>query len=688
MTQSKKKEKINIPASRPGATPNQGGDAQKVRSEYDQSVDGLLNQHAQAWNFFWPIRRTWWDRERLLIAHQADSFSRSARSHVTDGHISTLALERQARVAAQLPTGTVYSLNSSITAQESALLANLILNKYIIPNANSQFDYLTKLRMSGLYASVYGMQPLLYDYRIDDEYIGPDFWLIPPRNFIPQPYKNSIQDCDWVMISTMVSVSYLENILKRKAPSWNLEQVAKLIELAKVGKTPTKDLDSSRRSEVENIREYAWPQTDTGPAARVELITKYEKGREGRWITFARDYKDIGALRAILNPHKSGRIPVVARQCFPLVDSIWGLGDFERGITLQKAKDSLINLYLDGVRLAIFPPLKIDPSGLTMSTIRLQAGARWIVKDPAAVSNFVPNASSLATFQGTYQFLTGALLNQFGTNDTASVNVQDTGNPQFGRTPAAIEAMQDREGARDNWDRFQLEQTVQQLNHGMLNLLTEKQEKPINFNVFKDDVKQIIDQLGQPDEATGGLTKIPPSYMTMLGGQEAAKLVIPKSLIKGQYQYIVDASSTLKADNDVQNEKIVDLLKFYFSNPQVIDQYLAKDNKKFNAGQAISDAVFTSNINNPDRIITSTENQVEPPEIDPEGVIAQNNIQDPAMQDAVRRMFGGNSPEMSPQPSANIPSNNDNPSRLADIPTGAGAGSIAPQQPPAIPQGP
>ena len=69
-------------------------------------------------------------------------------------------------------------------------------------------------------------------------------------------------------------------------------------------------------------------------------------------------------------------------------------------------------------------------------------------------------------------------------------------------------------------------------------------------------------------------------------------------------------------------------------------------------------------------------------------MIAQNNIQDPAMQDAVRRMFGGNSPEMSPQPSANIPSNNDNPSRLADIPTGAGAGSIAPQQPPAIPQGP
>lgn len=674
------KESIKIPASRPGAVPNQGGDAQKVRSEYDKSVDGLLAEHTEAWNFFWPVRRSWWDRERLLIAHQADSFSRSARSHVTDGHISTLALERQARVAAQLPTGTVYSLNSSRNAEESALLANMVLNKYIIPNANSQFDYLTKLRMSGVYASVYGMQPILYDYRIGDDYIGPDFWLIPPRNFIPQPYKNSIQDCEWVMISTMVSVSYLESILKRRAPSWNLVEVAKLIELAKVGKTPSKDLDSSRRSEIENIREYSWPQSDTGPAARVELITKYEKGQSGRWITFARDYKDVGALRAILNPHKSGRIPVVARQCFPLVDSIWGLGDFERGISLQKAKDSLINLYLDGVRLAIFPPLKIDPTGLTMSTIRLQAGARWIVKDPNAVTNFQPNASSLATFQGTYQFLTGALLNQFGTNDTASVNVQDTGNPQFGRTPAAIEAMQDREGARDNWDRFQLEQTVEQLNHGMLNLLTEKQEKPINFNIFKDDVKQIIDQVGTPDPENPMMTK-PPKYMTMLGSQNAAKLVLPKSLIGGQYKYIVDASSTLKADNDVQNQKIVDLLQFYFSNPQIIDQYLQKDNKQFNAGEAISAAVFTSNINNPDRIITSLHTPQTVPEIDPEGVISQNNIQDPDMQTAVRKMFNSGQ-------SATPPSQSQPPLASSVPPNIPSAGSIAPQQPSPIPQGP
>lgn len=622
----------------------------------DSSTDSLHKQWNEAWQFTWPIRQTWWDRERLLINHLADSYSqKSTRSHVTDGHLSTLAFERQARVSAQLPTGTVYSLSSDKKAEESAVLNNMVLNKYILPNANSQFDALTKLRMSGVYASVYGAQPIFYDYRVDDEYIGPDFWLIPPRNFLPQPYKNSIRDCDWVMISTTVSLSYFEAILERKNTSWNKVNIKKLIEQAKSGKVPERDLDSSRRSEVENLRVYSWPQADSGSAARVEIITKYEKGKKGRWITFAKDYKDIGALRSIANPHKSGRIPVVMRQCFPLVDSIWGLGDFERGITLQKAKDSLINLYLDGVKLSIFPPLKIDTTVVTASTIKLQAGARWLMKDLNAVQQFENNPQSLQTFQGTYQFLTSALLTQFGTTDT-QVNKQSTGNPEFGKTPQAIEMLQDKEGARDNWDRFQLEKSIEDLWDGMLNLLTEKQEKPINFNIFDSDVDQIMSQFG---EDSGDGTK-PPKYLTMLGSQKAAKITLPKSLIGGQYKYIIDASSTLKSSDEDENQTMVQLLSFYFSNPQVIDQYLQQDGMKFNAGEAIKKTVYTSGISNPDTIVTEIgddEQKAQLPQYDGEAMAQQ--VGDPDMANAVRQMFAQpnqpNQPPASPMQQPQMP---------------------------------
>lgn len=615
----------------------------------DQNVNDLLAQHNGAWEFLWPVRRQWWDRERLLITHLADSYSRkSTRSHVTDGHLSTLVFERQARVAAQLPTGTVYSLDASKRAEESAMLMNLVLNKYILPNANSQFDALTKLRMSGVYASVYGAQPILYDYRIDDEYIGPDFWLIPARNFVPQPWKNSIGDCDWVMVSTIVSVSFLEDIVKRQKTSWNKTNLQKLIDLAKEGTTPEKDLDMQRKSEVQNIREFSWSQSDQGRSARVELITKYEKGKKGRWITFARDYKDVGVLRNIPNPHKSGRIPIVMRQCFPLVDSIWGLGDFERGISLQKAKDSLINLYLEGVKLSIFPPLKIDATVVTSSSITMQAGARWLMKDLNAVQPFQVSPEGMTSFQGTYQFLTGALLNQFGTADT-SVSKADSGNPAFGKTPEALQMLQERESARDNWDRFMLEKTIEPLWEGMLNLLSENQEKPIDFHIFDADIKQLQKEFGNNQDNTDQPDQDElPSYVKKVG-QNVAKVSLTKSLISGKYKYIIDASSTMRSEEDDQNEILLGMLQFYFANPQVIDQYLKQDGYQFNAGEAIKKAIYVSGIQDPDTIVSKMPNNGQPGaplQINPETVIQNmgSDGQDPDLQAAIRKMFGDSNP--------------------------------------------
>lgn len=607
-------------------------------TDVDSSLDELLSQKQAARDALRPVQSTWSDRERLLINRGADSYSqKSTRSHVTDGHLSTLAFERQARVAAQLPTGTIYCLSAD--DDKSATLMNLVLNKYILPNANSQMDSLTKLRMSGVYASVYGACPMLYDYRIDDEYIGPDFWLIQPRNFYPQPGKNSIRDCDWVMISTIVSISYLESISKKGKTSWNTANVKELVETAKKGTVPQRDIDSSRKSSIENIRTYGRPYGDKGSAARVEIVTKYEKGVNGKWITFAPDYKECGILRSIANPHKNGRIPIVMRQCFPLVDSIWGLGDFERGITLQKAKDSLINLYLDGVKLAIFKPLKIDPSNVTMSTLKMEAGARWLMKDPQAVMPYDSGGGdALNNFQGTFGFLSTSLANQFGSTDTTTPQ-RVASNPAFGKTPQAIEQQQDRESARDNWDRFQLEKTIEDLLEGMINLLAENQEKPINFHVFDSDVEQIQEQFSDDDS-----DDVP--FMKNMG--KSAKLTIAKSLIKGNYKFIVDASSTMRDDEEGQVEGLGQAISLYLQNPQGIDQMLQADGYRFQFGNAYKSYIYNLKINDPDSIITKVgddeQMQLHPPQIDPAQL---QQIQDPQIQQVAQQLFGQ---QQQPQP--------------------------------------
>lgn len=604
-------------------------------SSYDTNISELKSQKQLAYDALRPIQSTWADKERLLIARLSDTYSlKSTRSHVTDGALSTLVFERQARVGAQLPTGSIYSLTSK--DEEAAMLMNLVLNKYIIPNANSQFDALTKLRMSGVYASVYGAQPIMYDYRIDDEYIGPDFYLIPARNFYPQPGKNSIRDCDWVMVSTIVSVSYLQSLAKRDNTSWNKEELNKLIDQAKKGVVPARDIDSSRKSAIENTRTYGRPSADKGSAARVELITKYEKGKKGKWITFAPDFDNVGILRSIPNPHNNGRIPIVMRQCFPLLDSIWGLGDFERGMTLQKAKDSLINLYLDHAKLMIFPPLKVDIANVTASTLRMEPGARWLMKDPNAVSPYETNAQALSDFQGTYQFLSSALLNQFGTTDT-QVSAHGSGNPAFGKTPEAIKALQDREGARDNWDRFQLEKTIEDLWEGMINLLAENQEKPINFHIFDDDVARIQKQFGTEQE--DGSTE-DPKFMTNMG--RSAKLAITKNMLKGEYRFIIDASSTMKQDEDQQEQILTQIMDFYLQNPQVVDQLLQKDGYKFNFGKAFKALVYNSGVQDPDTLCSDSDEPQEPaaPQMRPEhAAFMQNPQTDQDIRNVAQQLF-------------------------------------------------
>jgi hypothetical protein len=580
-----------------------------------ERIGRFVSDHEAGWRNQELIRTTWYDKERLLVGRLADQYSRkTARSHVTDAHLSTLAWERQMRVCSQLPSGQAYSVSKK--DEKAAALENLILSKYIIPNANSQFDLLTKLRMTGVYASTYGAQFVLYDYRIDDDYIGPDFWLIPARNITFQPGRNNVQDCAWVDISTVQNKNYIDNLIKSKPASWDLKALKVLSDAVKDGATPSRDTDYQKRTAVEESRTTGSNQSSS--TARVELITRYEKGKSGHWVTWAADYPQAGILRDIPNPHKSGKIPIVGRYCFPLLDSVWGLGDFERGMSMQKAKDSLINLYLEAVKMSIFPPLKIDLDNVTISTIRMEAGARWLMKDMNAVQAHEASPMGVQEFTQTYEFMTTALQNQFGTTDT-STNGSQAGNPAFGRTPEAIQKLNQKESARDAWDRYMLETFIQELYEGMINLLGEKQEKPINFHLFDKDLEDIESQFSDED-CKKLLTK---------WDNRSAKITIPKSLVGGAYEFVIDPSSSKESDEQAQQESLEKILGVYMPNMQVWDQILTANSQKFNAAEALKQYIFNSGVSDPDEILESTED-------DGDGSDDESNPQDQA-QDAMQQ---------------------------------------------------
>lgn len=527
-----------------------------------------------------------------MLAQANDSFSGKATyARITDAALSTLAFERQARVAAQLPTGRVVA--SSKADENKAQLLNVILNRYILPNADSQHPMLIKLRLWGVYASVYGSMPMFYDYRVDDRYIGPECYLVDPRNFAIQPGFSSVQDADYAFVSNDVATSMLKNIAKKEKTTWNKPALNKIIKLNEANKAkPSKDNDSQKQSVVEQQR-YDKSQA-TG---RIELVTKYESGEAGHWITFAPDYDNI-IVRDIPNPHKSGRIPIVMRHCFPLLNSIFGLGDYERGMRLQKAKDSLTNLFLEGAKNRIFPPLKINRSLVTESSIENKANSRWYMTDinlgaaPVQYGN-----QALGEFQASWGSLQSMLMNQFGTTDT-SISQQDSGNPAFGKTPQALQQLQQRQNARDTWDMFMHEQATQELEEGMLNLLTVKMEKPINFAVFEEDIKLLGKQYGKD------------KGLQAFSDGKSGKMTVNKSQVSSNtgYAYLIDANSSMSQNAQEQFNALKTTWDFIHSDPNAIAT-VQSEGYNYDEGEHLKAAFIAAGVSNWDKILQEKDKQ-------------------------------------------------------------------------------
>ena len=235
------------------------------------------------------------------------------------------------------------------------------------------------------------------------------------------------------------------------------------------------------------------------------------------------------------------------------------------------------------------------------------------------------------------------LLTQFGTNDS-SINKEGSGNPSFGKTPEALKQFQDKEGARDNWDRFQLERCIEDMLEGMINLLAENQEKPINFHIFDADVEQINDMFGE-DNVNGG--KNPPKFMKKQG--KSAMLTISKSLIAGKYKFIVDASSTIRQDEDAQMANLTQIMTAYLQNPQLVDQYLQADGLQFHFGKAFKSLVYNSGVNDPDTIISDANDADDDQDQQPQPMDT-SSLQDPQFRNIAEQLFNGQQQGQGQQP--------------------------------------
>lgn len=497
--------------------------------------------------------------EAMLIGQVYDTVSRSVdSSKITDSYAATLAIERAARVMGKLPDGVTESVAKG--DQGKAAFMDILRQKWIYPNANSQHRFETKLRLWQMYSSIYGYMPMFFDWNVAPSgYAGPDCWLYNPRNLVPQQGRTSLADMDYLTALTWVGKKYLENKLAelesgtdedKESGGWDITALKMLIEFA--------DQDKSR-PDLQKDTQIARNRTPQAVKRGICLATRYEAGDDGEWCTFAPDHGFI-EVRRLPNPHKNGRIPFVIKYSQPLFDSFYGLGDFQRAKPLQFARDGLTNLYFSGIKNNLVPPLVANANGVVKHTLDYRPGGVILETLPNSVRTLEVSSAGLSTYQAAMSALTGSLLSLYGSQN-ASIPGTDTLNPSQGKTPAAIGLYSDKEADRDGQEREYLEGAIEELTDGFFSLIANIGTEDIPVNLFSADIQGIVDA-GMTD-IVGIFQGLPSKTArfspndTQTGGQ----LKIDPTKLQGiEYRFNIDDGSTAKQNKQAISQELDDFI--------------------------------------------------------------------------------------------------------------------------------
>lgn len=570
-------------------------------------------------------RGAWTEYENILHGYISDDISGNRRSQMFDPKLPTIAFDRSARVMAQLPTGKVKGISKNDKGGEQ--LMNLIVDKYIIPNANAQFDFLTKNRMVNLYSNIYGNFFTLVDWDIKQNgYVGPDMWLIPIRNVFPQVGAVSLEDSDYIIIRSWEPKSYFEGLKKNK----DYKNVGKILDKLEnmSGSREKRDSDEKTSREEHDYSE----EKAAKDSGYFEILSMYERDR---WVDYQVDTQTI--FRDQENPHEDGDLPVKCKHSIPLLDDFMGMGDFERGKPVQYGINSLWNLYLDAVRVSIFPPVLIDEDKVAdSSSIKWSAAAKWLMKNGGAANgantlNLAPQG--IATFNNVYGALNASLLNMFGTSDTT---VTEQTDPGFGKTPQALKMQAQRENARDTVDRFYQERFMTSVIKKMVNLVSKKMTGSVAVRIFGDEIDQ--------------LEKVYPEVNEMFD-EDTGKISIPKAKFGDMiWDYEIVPGSTFAADQAKQQESLISMFGVLSENLQMnpetgevsspLLEAMRKENKKVQFGELLTRIINNSGIQDWDKIIIDTSEDVK-------GKIMQDRQK---FAQAVQGMLAGNVNQVPPTP--------------------------------------
>jgi len=586
-------------------------------------LQDLIQTRYDAADTYLSTKRALWEEvEDLFDGNLEDRLSNTTKSRVFDHKISTYILESEARVMAQVPTGKVKAIsrNDEVTAK----LMNLMLDKYIVPNANAQFPFLVKLRLLHRLSKIYGTSFYMVDWDVKrNGYVGPDMYLLNIWNIFPQVGPLSLEDSDYIIVRTFRPMSWFEG-LKKKDGFENIDAVIK--KLKDKSSDKTNDTEKTKREQ----NEYPDKEGEKG-VGPYEVISMYERDR---WVD-AVPSAEFQFIRDRKNPNKDGEFPIGCKYAIPRDDDFMGMGDAERGKSMQYVINSSWNLGLDSAKMSIFPPVVFNKDIIVKSSIKRVAGANWLargnVDQAARAINLSPQG--IQTLQAVYNLANASLLNHFGTTDTTvSSNVDTT----FGKTPEALRQQNARENARDAWDRFYIELAVTDIFKKMVNLMSNRQQGKVAVRMFNEEITKLINQY--------------PELADQWDEKKGVLKIDRKKTGSVLYDYEIVSGSSYQLDESKQQQNLLMLLELLMKYPQLLQIMQQQEGTQFRFTELLTRLVSKMGISDWDKIMI-TQDTTSPGAQEDDAILQDHQNQ---FLQAVRQM-SSDMGEIPPQPQQGLP---------------------------------
>lgn len=509
--------------------------------------------------------------EALIWQKDFPEFQRLANNDLADDLDETLPEVNDGTLSASLFKLPKRIVNSKLTGRAKALdrddawvteLANVVWEKKIIPNANTQAPFHRKWKDAVRKAAIFGSVPLITLFVERGKYTGSDFIVAEPTDVRLSPGAISDYDSDlffWDVFYTKIKLmNLLEQAEKDETAGedgyskWDIKALKTLID-----EYPEEEADNENRRE----------EGDPKPKG-VKFTVVFQRGVGAPFYMFHCGMKK--KIREWSNPDPSGDVPVHFLYCYQDFVNPYGIGIVKLAGGTQNLLDYMRQADVLATQLGLRPPVSIRGTNLTgfdRNSIVYTQDAQWELGNAEVKREEISNQvySQLPNRYSMYKISLNQLIPTGDTSISAGAGDQD-----YSKTPAGVKFQQanlsiDDEDFKDN-----------------LYLTYEAKARSLINTMFSN--MQGHDLMKLSDEERDLLAKAGLEFPVDEMGNPTNELDVIWDTARAEFNFEIDAEQDRTSDDAKRLEGLLKVAELRMSDPE-FDQKLMVSGKKINDGE-------------------------------------------------------------------------------------------------------